>query len=218
MAPATFSFLPVLPNAQERLNFFFPAGLPMSNQTVHAAAPSLAATIARTASVHVSHCYQCGKCSAGCPAASAMDLAPSIILRHLQCRRPSSDDAVLSSYTIWLCLSCQTCVTRCPMEVDLPAVMDVLRSESIRSKKIHPRARDIVAFHTSFLNTIKRFGRLWEVGLIAEYKLRTWHLWQDVLVAPSMLLKGKLSLLPERVKGKKETRRIMDAAGRKEHV
>ena len=59
-----------------------------------------------------------------------------------------------------------------------------------------PRAKDIVAFHTSFINTIKRFGRLWEIGLIAEYKLRTRHFWQDVVVAPVMLKKGKLSLIP----------------------
>jgi heterodisulfide reductase subunit C len=145
-----------------------------------------------------------------------MDLTPSVILRHLQREVPASDAAVLSSYTIWLCLSCQTCVARCPMEVDLPAVMDALRSESVRQKKVHPQAKDILAFHRSFLNTIERFGRLWEIGLIAEYKMRTWHLLQDVLVAPAMFLRGKLALLPERVKGRKDTRRIFDVTRSKE--
>ena len=176
----------------------------------------LSSVVHQRTSVSVSRCYQCGKCSAGCPAATEMDLAPSVILRHLQREVPESDDAVLSSYTIWLCLSCQTCVTRCPMEVDLPAVMDVLRSESMRQKKVHPRAKDILAFHRSFLNTIERFGRLWEIGLIAEYKMRTLHLLQDVLVAPGMFLRGKLALLPERMKGKRETKRIFDAMRRKE--
>ncbi len=82
------------------------------------------------------------------------------------------------------------------MEVDLPKAMDVLRAESLRLSLVHRSAKDIVAFHTSFNNTIKRFGRLWEVGLIAEYKLRTRHFWQDVVVAPAMLRKGKLSLVP----------------------
>ncbi len=82
------------------------------------------------------------------------------------------------------------------MEVDLPKAMDVLRAESLRLNLVHRKAKDIVAFHTSFINTIKRFGRLWEVGLIAEYKLRTRHFWQDVVVAPAMLQKGKLSLIP----------------------
>lgn len=125
-----------------------------------------------------------------------MDLPPSLLLRYLQTERPENDRKVLRSYTLWLCVACQTCITRCPMEIDLPTAMDVLRTESIRQNMIHPKARDIVAFHTSFLNTIRRFGRLWEVGLIAEYKLRTLHLWQDVLLVPGMLKRGKLSLLP----------------------
>ena len=157
---------------------------------------SLAGWIQQKSGISVQRCYQCGKCSAGCPAASEMDLTPSVLLRLLQTKTAEADRQVLGSYTLWLCLACHTCSARCPMEVDLPKVMDALRSESLSRKLIHPKAKDIVAFHTSFLNTIQRFGRLWEVGLIAEYKLRTFHFWQDVLIAPVMLRKGKLSLLP----------------------
>ncbi|HTY09538.1 MAG TPA: 4Fe-4S dicluster domain-containing protein [Bacteroidota bacterium] len=159
-------------------------------------ATTLADHLVRTSGISVQRCYQCGKCSAGCPAADHMDLTPSVVLRLLQTRTAEAERKVLGSYAIWLCLACQTCVARCPMEVDLPKAMDVLRAESLRLNLVHPRARDIVAFHTSFLNTIKRFGRLWEIGLIAEYKVRTLHLWQDVVLAPVMLMKGKLSLIP----------------------
>jgi heterodisulfide reductase subunit C len=86
------------------------------------------------------------------------------------------------------------------MEVDLPAIMDTLRGESLRQNLVHRRARDIVAFHASFLDVIGRFGRLWEVGLVAEYKLRTRHFWQDVLLVPAMLKRGKLSLWPHHVR------------------
>jgi len=82
------------------------------------------------------------------------------------------------------------------MEVDLPKVMDVLRAESLHRALVHPRAKDIVAFHKSFIDTIRNFGRLWEIGLIADYKLRTRHFLQDVVLAPVMFHKGKLSLLP----------------------
>ncbi len=102
------------------------------------------------------------------------------------------------------------------MEVDLPKAMDILRAESLRLKLVHPNAKDIVAFHTSFMNTIKRFGRLWEVGLIAEYKLRTRHFWQDVVVAPVMLQKGKLSLIPS-FHGKLVGRIFTGVQKRKEH-
>ncbi len=158
----------------------------------------LSDTIHDVTGISVQRCYQCGKCSAGCPAAYAMDNAPSVILRHLQTRTKESDTAVLGSYTIWLCLTCHTCSTRCPMEIDLPKIMDLLRKESLNRKLVNPRARDIVAFHTSFLNAVRRHGRLWEMGLVVEYKLRTRHLLQDVLLAPVMFMKGKLSLAPHR--------------------
>jgi heterodisulfide reductase subunit C2 len=158
---------------------------------------SLAGVVENRTGISVERCYQCGKCSAGCPAASEMDLMPSVVLRHLQTRNSDSENIVLGSYSIWLCLACQTCIARCPMEVDLPIVMDVLRAESLKRKLVNPKAKDIVSFHTSFINTIKRFGRLWEVGLIGEYKLRTGHFLQDVAVAPVMFFKGKLSLVPE---------------------
>ncbi|HOV99074.1 MAG TPA: 4Fe-4S dicluster domain-containing protein [Bacteroidota bacterium] len=157
---------------------------------------SLTETILQATSIDIDRCYQCGKCSAGCPAATAMDLKPSVLLRLLQTKNEKNDLKVLQSYTIWLCLSCHTCVTRCPMDIDLPTIMDVLRRESLQKKLVNPKAKDIVAFHSSFLNTVKRLGRMWEVGMVVEYKLRTGHFWQDVMLAPSMVLKGKLSLLP----------------------
>jgi heterodisulfide reductase subunit C len=169
---------------------------------------SIAGWVHQKSGISVQRCYQCGKCSAGCPAANEMDFTPSVLLRLLQTQRYDSDQKVLSSYTIWLCLSCQTCVTRCPMEVDLPKVMDLLRTEAVKRRTVHPRAKEIIAFHTSFLHTIKRFGRLWEVGLVGEYKLRTWHWLQDVLLSPSMFFKGKLSLLPHRIHGKEEVESI----------
>jgi heterodisulfide reductase subunit C2 len=156
----------------------------------------LAGLIQQKSDISIQRCYQCGKCSAGCPASSEMDFAPSVLLRLLQLQNSEADQKVLSSYSIWLCLTCHTCIARCPMEVDLPKVMDVLRVESLRRKLVHPRAQDIVAFHKSFIDTIRNFGRLWEMGLIADYKLRTHHFWQDVVLAPVMLKKGKLSLIP----------------------
>jgi heterodisulfide reductase subunit C len=157
---------------------------------------SLAGLIQHKSGISVERCYQCGKCSAGCPANSEMDYAPSVLLRMLQLQDASFDKTVLRSYALWLCLTCHTCVARCPMEVDLPRVMDILRQESLRRKLVHKRAKDIVAFHRSFLDSIRYFGRLWEVGLVVAYKVRTRHFWQDVLLAPVMFGKGKLPLLP----------------------
>lgn len=69
-------------------------------------------------------CYQCGKCSAGCPMVSLMDLLPNQIIRLVQL---GQIDDVLNSKTIWLCASCFTCTARCPKGVDLAKVMEALR-------------------------------------------------------------------------------------------
>lgn len=75
-------------------------------------------------------CSQCGKCSAGCPVAFAMDLLPSHVIRLAQL---GSEEA-LEADTIWTCASCQTCLSRCPRGVDLPRVMEALRQIVLRDR------------------------------------------------------------------------------------
>ena len=123
--------------------------------------------------VSVADCYQCGKCTAGCPLVEEMDMAPNQVLRMLQYGFDSLDDKVMRSYSIWLCLTCQMCYSRCPKSVDLPAVMDYVRTESMEADKVNPRAKDIVAFHRTFLDSIRMTGRLYEMGLVGGYKMRT---------------------------------------------
>mgnify|MGYP000551370332 CR=1 FL=1 len=166
--------------------------------------------------VPVNMCYQCGKCSAGCPLIEEMDIAPNQILRMLQLGIPELDEKILKSLTIWLCLTCQTCYTRCPKEVDIPTIMDYLRSESQKRNFVHPKARNILTFHKAFLKSIKRNGRLYEIGLLANYKLGTMKLFQDLNLAPSMLLKGKLSIFPFKIKGKKAIDKIFESVKKEE--
>jgi heterodisulfide reductase subunit C len=77
-------------------------------------------------------CYQCGKCSAGCPGSFAMDLLPSQIIRMVQL---GLQDEILNSKTIWLCASCLTCSVRCPRGVDLAKVFEALRLLVTRDKE-----------------------------------------------------------------------------------
>lgn len=150
--------------------------------------------------VKLAHCYQCGKCAAGCPVADQMDLPPCQVFRLLQLGFPHLDEQVLRSEGIWLCLTCETCSSRCPQEVEITKAMDWLRQEALRTGKAHPKSKDILAFHRAFLDSIRETGRLFEVGLVADYKLRSRHFLKDVALAPKMYLKGKLGLLPHLVK------------------
>ncbi|MFA6335402.1 MAG: 4Fe-4S dicluster domain-containing protein [Bacteroidales bacterium] len=165
--------------------------------------PKAIQELQRQTGVNVSHCYQCGKCTAGCELADEMDYPPSLLMHMLQRGDESLMQQLLHSKTIWLCVSCQNCVTRCPMQIDIPQIMDYLREKSVRENKINPESRDIVAFHRAFLDSVKFTGRLYEIGLIAGYKMRTFHLIQDVAMAPKMYSRGKLPLMPELVKNRK---------------
>ncbi len=160
---------------------------------------SLRQRMERTLNLEIQSCYQCGKCTAGCPLNEEMDLAPHQILRALQSEYPGYEKRILGSLSIWLCLGCETCYSRCPQEVHLPQLMDFLRQESKRLRLVHPGAKNVLKFHQAFLAEVERSGKLNELPLTIDYKLRTFQFMQDVQNAPSMLLKGKLGLLPHRV-------------------
>ncbi len=168
----------------------------MSTQHEEAVGQSLAARIEEEGEVSVVDCYQCGKCSAGCPAAEDMDVAPSQVLRLLQTESPKHDERALRSMSIWMCIGCETCVSRCPQEVDLPRVMDFLRQESLARNLANQDADDVVAFHRAFMSSVEKAGRLFELGMIGDYKLRTGHFFKDLGLAPTMFFKGKIGLLP----------------------
>ncbi len=150
-------------------------------------------------------CYQCGKCSAGCPVGYAMDLLPNQVMRLVQL---GLKDEVLSCATIWLCASCETCATRCPREIEIVKVMDVLRRRS--SAEGYPSAvREVPIFVNSFIGNLKRFGRLYEAAFVGTYNILSGHLTKDFDKVPAMLSKHKLSLLPPRIKGISRIREII---------
>jgi heterodisulfide reductase subunit C len=158
--------------------------------------------------IKVNKCYQCGKCSAGCPLATEMDYPPSMVMRMLQTEDKALETKLLQSKTIWLCLSCEMCYGRCPMEIDIPTVMDFLRDKSIKQNLVNKEMKDVVKFHEAFLHSIESSGRLSEFGLVLDYKMKTGHLMQDVTTAPTMFAKGKLHFFPEGVKDKKNIKNI----------
>jgi heterodisulfide reductase subunit C2 len=148
--------------------------------------------------VRVQDCYQCGKCTAGCPVASYMDLMPRQIMRAVQL---GQHELVLRSSTIWLCASCQTCSARCPMELNIAGVMESLRHLAL-AEGVPPAEKDIVLAHNIFLESIKRLGRVYEVGLVAALNLGTRHPFANVRdVGLPMFRKGKLEILPQRAGG-----------------
>jgi heterodisulfide reductase subunit C len=151
-------------------------------------------------------CYQCGKCTAGCPLAFAMDTDPARTMRLVQL---GLEDAALDSKSFWVCSSCETCATRCPQEVDLPRVMDALRALALRAGRTADP--NVAHFNASFLDSVRRRGRAFEMETIMGYKMRSRRLFQDVDKGLAMFLHRKLPLLPHRAPDVDKVRRIFEA-------
>lgn len=154
--------------------------------------------------VPIQRCYHCQKCTVGCPLAFAMEYNPNVIIRMIQMGKR---EKVLKSATIWLCVSCETCITRCPNEVDIARMMDVLREMAVKSKMM-AKDKNILKLHESFLSCIRMRGRINEPLLIAGYKLRSGDLFSDLGKGMDMFLKGKLSLLSPGTKDMRAVRNI----------
>jgi heterodisulfide reductase subunit C len=151
-------------------------------------------------------CYQCGKCSNGCPVTFAMDYLPHQLIRMLQL---GLREEVLGSKTIWVCASCETCYTRCPNEIEISKLMDDLKQE-VLAKRMNPSEKAVAAFHEVFLNNIRRFGRINETFLMAHYQMKSaWAnlkksridfsgLFKNMGLGLNMLKRGRLSFFPQR--------------------
>lgn len=99
-------------------------------------------------------CNQCGKCSAGCPAAAVMDLLPNQVIRYAQ----FGMEQVLESNSIWVCASCQTCYARCPHGVDLSRIMEALRQLAQQRGGDHLRPQELTAEEMSDLPQLAIIG------------------------------------------------------------
>lgn len=175
-----------------------------------AISPTLAARVDYGSGENTSKCYQCKRCTAGCPVAEFGDLHPAQIMRAVQL---GHIDRAVESRFIWLCTGCQTCSTRCPQSIDIAAVMDELRMVA--------RERGLVRKDAPLANVLKlmnqstrRWGRLYEVELLALDKLtRPSTLMDDVPMGLRMFLKGKINPLPATGE-RKQLKRMLEVVDR----
>lgn len=182
----------------------------MGSQVSHSG--SSTSPVEQLARTQFALCYQCGKCTAGCPRSQRMDAPPTRLIRWLQI---GEEARALAAEAIWDCVSCQTCSARCPQGVDCASIMDALRQIAFTRDTVAPARRRVVAFQQAFLDNIRRNGRLNELELTASFKLRAFRhdhaiepLFQDASLAPQLRKRGKLHLKSERVRDREVVARI----------
>jgi heterodisulfide reductase subunit B len=149
-------------------------------------------------------CYQCIKCSSGCPLGEFFDWQPNQIMRGVQF---GDEEIAFESETPWLCASCQTCTTRCPQGLDITAIMEFLTRESLL-RGFKPKVMDVSHVNKAFMNEVRLWGRAYELGLMVEMKLRTLNLFADLDLGVKMIAKRKLSILPHLVRPPKNVKPV----------
>lgn len=171
--------------------------------------PTFAERVRRESGVAIDRCYQCLTCTLGCDAAFAMDRAPNQIVRLCQMGRKNE---VLGSTSIWVCTACESCVTRCPNEIDIPHLMDTLHQMALR-EGAKVKAPSVPLFHAVFLAPVKQFGRQFEIMMTGLYMLRArkfslHDIRTNIALGLGMLLRNKLKFIPHRIRDTRAIREI----------
>ena len=168
--------------------------------------------VERRSGTPVSACFQCHKCSTGCPIGPETDIMSSQVMRKIHY---GHEEELLNSMAIWLCASCEACTTRCPMGIDIAGTMDTLRMMAVERNAAVPDARG-KHFNKAFLTSVKWHSRVFEMGMMALYKLTSLDMFSDMDKVPKMFSKRKLKLLPHFSSSAREVRKIFKRAEEEE--
>jgi heterodisulfide reductase subunit C len=152
-------------------------------------------------------CIQCGVCTGSCPVAGDMEYP---VRKTIAMVRAGMKDEVLSSGSMWHCLSCYMCYERCPRGVKPTEIAHAL--ECLATKYGYkPRQSTGPVMYRHFVNSIKDNGRVFELGAMMKYFLTTnpFRALKMTPVATGLLSHKRMSLRPEKTeKGKSDLAKI----------
>jgi len=160
-------------------------------------------------------CAQCGLCSASCPNVAQMDHSPRKIIALIRAGRRYD---TLTSNTMWICASCYLCTVRCPTKVKITELMHALERLSIRRGLSYGGATP--AMYRAFIDSIKSNGRVHELGMMMKFYLSTLSTGKMnplatikmLPLALKLLLHGRMSIKPTKIKGSKQLKTIVEKA------
>lgn len=127
-----------------------------TNADINLAFPkSVAAT---TEGKELYQCVACGKCSAGCTIADALEVFPHQIIRKTIL---GLKNEVLSCPTIWICATCFRCNDRCPENVNPASIMFVLKNMATEEGIVPDGIRALVGklFSDGWASPVMNFER-----------------------------------------------------------
>jgi len=160
-------------------------------------------------------CYQCRRCAAGCPVGEESGyVTPDRLIRMLIL---GDRENALTNELVWKCVSCYTCGTRCPNDIQTARITETLKKIS-KENRLEPLSAEVSSFHSTFVNSGVRWGRLNEIEFISFYEIKTalTHLkrFKFKAVYDEMMTQTKLGL--KMIKRKRLHFRLQSAKGRGE--
>jgi heterodisulfide reductase subunit C len=139
-----------------------------------------------------------------------MDYSPREVIAAL---RAGLLERVLKSNTIWLCASCYYCTVRCPSGIKLTDIMYELKRLAIEFDLAQEDAKAPIVSRI-FVDNVNKNGRVSEVELVSKFMLKADPLGMVKMIprATKLLRRGRMPLVPHKIKGAKEVENLMAAA------
>jgi heterodisulfide reductase subunit C len=154
-------------------------------------------------------CIQCGTCGGSCPNGAEMDYTPRAMFAMIHY---GERERVLSANTMWQCVSCYFCTSRCPQEIPVTDVMYTLKRMAIREGMV--KDTDAPALAETFSKFVDRYGRSFEMGIATRYHLlrRPGSAIKMGGLGMSMLKRGRMNLRPTKIRQIEQLQAIIKKA------
>ncbi|GBC62912.1 heterodisulfide reductase subunit C-like protein [Desulfonema ishimotonii] len=114
-------------------------------------------------------CYQCKRCAAGCSVGDETGgFTPNLLIRAVVL---GDRETALNNPLIWKCVSCYTCGTRCPNDIQTARITETLKKMA-KEAGIEPLQPKVADFHDAFLHSGMRWGRVNEMAFMGMYEMK----------------------------------------------
>lgn len=155
------------------------------------------------------HCLQCGSCGGSCPNGADMQYTPRAVFALMNA---GERERVLTSNTMWCCVSCYLCTTRCPQEIPITDIMYALKRLAIAEGLA--RDTDAPALAKTFTDMVEKYGRSFELGLASRYYLFNKPLAMLKMgpLGMKMFTRGRMALVPTKIRRLDQLQAIINKA------
>jgi heterodisulfide reductase subunit C len=157
------------------------------------------------------HCLQCGSCGGSCPSGADMEYTPRTLIAMINA---GDRETVLAANTMWACVSCYFCTSRCPQEIPITDIIYSLKRMSIAERRY--KNTDAPALARTFTRFVERYGRSYEAGLATGYHLlkrrKPLELMKMGPMGMQIFARGRMAILPTKIRQTEQLQAIIRKA------